>query len=157
MTDKKSTHDNLEFEEWYAQHEQNHLPSSYESYFLKCWNAARESISNDTNKKEISPDIKFEGLDYNSETLEIKYKGKVIGKWNDEANQDYPEDLTWNRDIGSFALEMFEAGRASIVLPEWMMGYDKEDGFHKEEYVKGFNDCLDSIRAKNKLDNLEGG
>ena len=33
-------------------------------------------------------------------------KGDVVFQWDDEANADYPEDLTWGRMIG----DVFEAG-----------------------------------------------
>lgn len=40
----------------------------------------------------------------------IYCKSKQIGTWNNEANCDYPEDLTWYRDIGSLYRESFKAG-----------------------------------------------
>ena len=49
-------------------------------------------------------------LTYDNDTCEIKYNGVVIGEWNDNANQDYPEDLSWNRDIGRLVSKIFESG-----------------------------------------------
>jgi hypothetical protein len=49
-------------------------------------------------------------LKFDSETCTISVNGEEIGKWNDEASIDYPEDLIWRRDIGSFAHEMYMAG-----------------------------------------------
>lgn len=48
-------------------------------------------------------------LQYNSGSCEIKADGVVIAGWNDDANSDYPEDLTWSRDIGSLCERIYES------------------------------------------------
>ena len=60
-----------------------------------------------------SPDKEKNVIDYNSKTMEITYNGKVIATWNDDALIDYPEDLTWDRDIGSLVKQVFKAGQDS--------------------------------------------
>lgn len=96
-------------------------------------------------------------FEYDYETMEIKYKGIVIGKWNNEAHYDYPEDLTWDRDIGSFAREMFLAGRTATLkeileaLPD-----DNElldcyrtvwNGQNSPNFEEGFKGSSNYIRA----------
>ena len=44
-------------------------------------------------------------LYYDEENCEILLNGVKIASWNDEAVQDYPEDLTWRRDIGVLVRE----------------------------------------------------
>lgn len=52
-------------------------------------------------------------ITYNDETCEITFNGDVIGTWNDEANCNYPEDLTWSRTIGSLVTD------CSIATAHW--------------------------------------
>ncbi len=58
-------------------------------------------------------------ISYNPDTSEILFRDKVVAHWNDSANTDYPEDLTWNRDISSLFIAGFEAGfNAAREYPE---------------------------------------
>ncbi|MBP7075097.1 MAG: hypothetical protein KBA81_06915 [Rhabdochlamydiaceae bacterium] len=75
-------------------------------------------------------------FEYDYETMEIKYKGKVIGKWNNEAHIDYPEDLIWDRDIGSLAREMFLASRTA-TLKEMLEALPSDETIMKESYGYG--------------------
>jgi hypothetical protein len=43
-------------------------------------------------------------------TIKDKNTGVVLEEWHDNACVDYPEDLTWNRDIGSLFVRAFELG-----------------------------------------------
>lgn len=90
-----------------------------------------------------SADSAFEGLEYNSETLEISYQGKIVGKWSNEAIHDYPEDLTWDRDIGSFAVEMFKAGQESVTATT--LTWDMVEKFlpDTESFVEKFTSVFD--------------
>ena len=49
-------------------------------------------------------------LKYNEETMEIILDGKVVSSWNDEAIQNYPEDLIWCREISGLFLNGVKAG-----------------------------------------------
>jgi len=44
-------------------------------------------------------------------TLTDKQTNEVIFEWNNNANVDYPEDLTWGRMIGDLFKEAFELGQ----------------------------------------------
>jgi hypothetical protein len=52
---------------------------------------------------------------YVEENGEIMLDGKVIGEWNNEANYDYPEDLTWSRTLGGFHDTAFKAGYTAAL------------------------------------------
>ena len=43
--------------------------------------------------------------------VEIVYNGKVYGQWNQEANQDYPEDLIFGRDLNELVDIGIEIGK----------------------------------------------
>ena len=51
-----------------------------------------------------------DNIQHNDENCEITYGDKVIAGWNDEANTQYPEDLTWARTIGDLVSKVFDAG-----------------------------------------------
>ncbi len=38
--------------------------------------------------------------------IQITHDGNIVYEWNDNANIDYPEDLSWSRDLS----KIFEAG-----------------------------------------------
>jgi hypothetical protein len=57
--------------------------------------------------KEIPfPKGRFEASNLDSTFHAIFYNGEVVVSWNDNANVDYPEDLTWNRDISVLISEV---------------------------------------------------
>lgn len=60
--------------------------------------------------KGYDTEMKPKTISYDSDTCEIKYNGITIGTWNDEAHYDYPEDLTWDRDIGDLVCTIFDSG-----------------------------------------------
>jgi ribosome-binding protein aMBF1 (putative translation factor) len=62
---------------------------------------------NQTSNKESSK----AHLIFDSQSGDISVEGKVIGRWNDDARFDYPEDLTWQRTLGDLCQKMFDAGR----------------------------------------------
>ena len=45
------------------------------------------------------------------ETVEIVYNGKVYGEWDENANVDYPEDLTLRRDLSELIQIGIEIGK----------------------------------------------
>lgn len=49
-------------------------------------------------------------LQYDKEMCQIKCGDKIVTTWNDEASHDYPEDLTWSRDIGSLVQNSVDFG-----------------------------------------------
>lgn len=51
-----------------------------------------------------------DNIQHNDENCEITYGDKVVAGWNDEANTQYPEDLTWARTIGDLVSKAFDAG-----------------------------------------------
>lgn len=49
--------------------------------------------------------------------IEIIFDGKVYGEWNEEANVDYPEDLTLSRDLKYLINVGVEIGKAMAQKP----------------------------------------
>ncbi len=46
----------------------------------------------------------------NAPCVRVMIKGEVVFTWNDDANIDYPEDLTWGREIGELFHKAFALG-----------------------------------------------
>lgn len=66
-------------------------------------------------KKKLENESKGNKIKYDDESGIISLDGKEIGQWNDNANQDYPEDLIWRRDISGFHHQAFKAGHESAT------------------------------------------
>ena len=73
------------------------------------------------------------------------YVGNVLveSTWNNEANQDYPEDLTWGRDIGFLCRHV--ANASAQYQHSIMSGEIKA---HKE-IIAELLETLDGIRTTN--------
>ena len=53
----------------------------------------------------------FKPQEKNKNYIDIIYNGKVYGSWNNEANIDYHEDLTLERDLSELIDIGIEIGR----------------------------------------------
>lgn len=74
-------------------------------YFKKSINVKRmpKCFSVEVVKFE---DDKIHTIYGNESTVYLVHKDKIIYEWNNNSNTDYPEDLTWERDIS----EVFYSG-----------------------------------------------
>lgn len=66
-------------------------------------------------KKILESESNGSGIKYDEESCIISLDDKEIGQWNNEASQDYPEDLIWRRDISGFHHKAFKAGHESAT------------------------------------------
>lgn len=48
-------------------------------------------------------------LELDSENGGIKHGDELISNWREEAYEDYPEDLIWERDIGELVRDVAKA------------------------------------------------
>lgn len=64
------------------------------------------------------PDItvEYEENCHGDTVVVIKHKGKQVFIWYDNANVDYPEDLSWSRMISNVFEAGFDLGQAARKL-----------------------------------------
>lgn len=53
----------------------------------------------------------LEVYDHENDLVKLYKNGECIFTWHDNAHRDYPEDLTWTRDIGSLFWQAFKLGK----------------------------------------------
>lgn len=49
--------------------------------------------------------------------VDVFLDGNLVFTWNNEANLDYPEDLTWNREIASIFYKGVEVSKKLKETP----------------------------------------
>ena len=93
-------------------------------------------------------------IKYDEESGIISLDGKEIGKWNDEASNDYPEDLIWRRDIGDFHDKALKAGHEAATafwLPLIEKAVEMAEVYALENDPDFIYRCLDeAIEMRNK-------
>ena len=77
---------------------------------------------------------KFE-VEYDGSKSLITLNGEKVTTWNDDANQDYPEDLTWDRDISGLVIASIEAGynlgqKKKVEMLEAKLDFWKNQAFN---------------------------
>lgn len=59
--------------------------------------------------------IEFIKSDENENIINIVYDGKIYGKWDDDANIRYPEDLTLDEDLSELISIGIEIGKQMLL------------------------------------------
>lgn len=78
-------------------------------------NLSYDNLDMRTFKEVPLPDGYYESKDSTGENHYIFFNKKVYVIWSDSASYEYPEDLTWDRDIGQLIEEVKELCKAMTL------------------------------------------